>query len=268
MNNIIKEQLLGLPISIISKSDLQEEISKRLREKTKTIIYGLCVGSLSRLKNKKQNLPFLIDKMDIIVPDGAAIPLLGNIFGVPIEEVIPITELSLDLLRLANEKQLKVFLFGASKESNIAAVRNLRSQFPNAIIPDGIHGYYEKTQEKGIINRINIEKPDILLIGMTYPLKEEFSVNYKNSLSASIIVPCGGSIDVFAGKTKRPPKIIKKLMLTWLYRWVQEPGRLKINSDIRFLFITFPILLFKHTLRIERNPSLIKHYKLQQYEIK
>lgn len=264
MSNLQQNILLGLPIHTISKKELLSEIENRLIHKTKTIIYGLCVGSLSRLKNKKENLPYYLNQMDIIVPDGSAIPLLGKFFNVPVKEVIPITELSLDIIRIANEKNLTVFLFGASEEMNRQAVQNLRVQFPNAHIPDGINGYYIKEQETEILAKINSEKPDILLIGMTYPLKEEFSVRFKNELYSSIIVPCGGAIDVFAGKTKRPPRIIKKLMLTWLYRWIQEPKRLKIKDDFRFLLITFPLLLIKHYLGIEKNPSLIKHYKLQK----
>lgn len=263
MSNLQQNILFGLPIHNISRKDLHEEIITRLNNKTKTIIYGLCVGALSRLKNKKQNLPVLLEQMDIIVPDGSAIPMLGKLFGVPIKEVIPITELAFEILKIANEQSFKVFLFGAEEEINKNAVQILRKQFPNANIPDGINGYFNKDQEAKIIEKINSEKPDILLIGMTYPFKEEFSVIHKSELYPSLIVPCGGAIDIFAGKTKRPPKIIKKLMLTWLYRWIQEPGRLNISDDIRFLCITFPMLFLKHHLGIERNPSLIKHYKLR-----
>jgi len=262
MNNLELNTFLGLPINNISKNDLLNEIEARIEQKNKTIIYGLCVGSLSRLKNKKRKLPGLLKKMDIIVPDGSAIPLLGKIFGVKIKEVIPITELSLDVLRIANNGKLKVLLFGAEEEMNRQAVLNLRNKYPNANIPFGINGFYNKEREFEIVEKINTEKPDILLIGMTYPLKEEFSVKFKKELNSPIIIPCGGAIDIFAGKTKRPPKIVKKLMLTWLYRWIQEPGRLKIKDDIRFLCITFPVLLLKHIFFIERNPSLIKHYKL------
>lgn len=264
MNTLKQNTLLGLPIHSISKKELLAEIEIRLTSRTKTIIYGLCVGALSRLKNKKRDLPYLLEQMDIIVPDGSAIPLLGKVFNVPVKEVIPITELSLEMLNIANQKKLCVFLFGATEEMNILAVANLRKQYPNAIIPKGINGYFLKENENTILDKINSEKPDILLIGMTYPLKEEFAVKYKNQLYSSIIIPCGGAIDVFAGKTKRPPQIIKKLMLTWLYRWIQEPKRLKIKDDLRFLFITFPILFFKHVFYIERNPSLIKHYKLKK----
>lgn len=261
MEKYPKNNLLGLPISIVSKSDLLIEINYRINFNVKTLIYGLCVGSLSRLKNTKHKLPSLLNEFDFIVPDGSAIPILGKIFGVPVKETIPITELSLECINLANSNKLTVFLFGATKEMNQLAIKKLREKFPNAIIPDGISGYYNKNEESKIVNHINSCKPDILLIGMSYPLKEEFAVKYKNKLTSSIIIPCGGAIDVFAGKTKRPPKIIKNLMLTWLYRWVQEPKRLKIASDLRFLFFTFPILLYKHFIGNEKNPSLIKHYK-------
>lgn len=254
--------LLGLPIYNISKKELHEAIANCISRKDKMLIYGLCVGSMARLKHKKRNLPALLDKFDMVVPDGSAIPFLGKIFNVPVQETIPITELSLDCIELANKRRLTVFLFGASPEMNDLAVKKLRERFPGAIIPDGISGYYKKEEEPEIVQRINSVQPDILLIGMSYPLKEEFAANFRDQLVSSIVIPCGGAIDVFAGKTKRPPKLIKKLMLTWLYRWIQEPRRLKIGTDLRFLFATFPLLLLKHFAGIEKNPSLIKHYKL------
>ena len=264
MNYYQRNTLLGLPVNNISKREVYSELQQCIEQKDKLLIYGLCVGSMARLKEKKRNLPFLLSKFDLIVPDGSAIPLLGKIFKVQVNETIPITELSLDCLRLANERRLTVFLFGASEEMNSQAIVNLRKKFPDAIIPDGINGYYNKEEEPKIVERINSTKPDILLIGMSYPLKEEFAVKFSGKLYPSIIIPCGGAIDVFAGKTKRPPRIIKKLMLTWIYRWIQEPERLSIKDDLRFLFFTFPILFLKHLLNIEKNPSLLKHYGIKQ----
>jgi N-acetylglucosaminyldiphosphoundecaprenol N-acetyl-beta-D-mannosaminyltransferase len=262
MEHFEKHTLLGLPINNITKESLHKSIVNSISSRKKMLIYGLCVGSMARLKHKKRNLPILLEQFDIVVPDGSAIPLLGKIFKVPIQETIPITELSLDCIKIANERKLTVFLLGASEDMNSLAVKKLREKFPDATIPDGISGYYTKDKEPEIVNRINSTQPDILLIGMSYPLKEEFAANFREQLVSTIIIPCGGAIDVFAGKTKRPPKFIKKMMLTWLYRWIQEPSRLKIGSDIRFLLITFPLLLIKHFLCIERNPSLLKHYKI------
>lgn len=259
-----EKNLLGIKIHDAGRKELLSFLKNVIQTKGKLIIYGLCIGSLSRMRRKKRELPKMFESMDIIVADGGGIPVLGKLFGARVKEQIPIADFTRDLLELADNNQLKVFLFGASEESNTMAVENLRKDFPNAIIPKGINGYFKPEEESDIVDKINQENPDILLLGMTYPIKERFSVNYKDQLNANIIVPCGGAIDVFAGLTKRPKFKIKYIPVTWLWRWIQEPTRLSIKPDLYFMFFVFPVLLFKHITRIEKNPSLIKHYKIEK----
>ena len=51
---------------------------------------------------------------------------------------------------------------------------------------------------------------------------------YKNldKLDVNVCIGVGGSLDVFAGKTKRAPYIFQKLGLEWLYRLIREPSRI------------------------------------------
>jgi N-acetylglucosaminyldiphosphoundecaprenol N-acetyl-beta-D-mannosaminyltransferase len=261
-DDFIDRRLFGLKIKDTSKSYLYNLLLKSIISNQKLSIYGLCAGSLSRIKNKKKELPQMLEKFDIVIADGGSIPILGKIFGVPIREQIAITELAISLLEMANDNKYKVQLFGASQESNSMAIEKLKIEYPNVEFGPGINGYFRKDQIPEIIQNINIFRPNILLIGMTYPLKEKFTVEYQDKLEVNIILPCGGAIDIFSGKTKRPKYRIKYLPLTWLFRWIQEPRRLSIKPDLRFLCLDFPVLLIKHVLRIERNPSLLKHYKL------
>ena len=45
-------------------------------------------------------------------------------------------------------------------------------------------------------------------------------------MQVPVVHGVGGSFDVFAGKVKRAPLIWQKLGMEWLYRVLQEPGRL------------------------------------------
>jgi N-acetylglucosaminyldiphosphoundecaprenol N-acetyl-beta-D-mannosaminyltransferase len=262
-NDFIDRRLFGLKIKDTSKIYLHNLLKETITAGQKLSIYGLCAGSLARIKNKKRELPEMLEKFGLVIADGGSIPILGKLFGVPIREQIAITELASELIEMANTNKFKVQLFGASPESNTLANEILKARYPDAVFGPGIHGYFKPEEIPGIIQTINNFKPNILLIGMTYPLKEKFTVNYQDDLDANIILPCGGAIDVFSGKTKRPKFRIKYLPLTWLFRWIQEPTRLSIKPDLRFLFLDFPVLLMRHVLHIERNPSLVRHYKLK-----
>ena len=65
-----------------------------------------------------------------------------------------------------------------------------------------------------------------LFIGISSPKKEIFIKQYKDRLSANLIMGVGGSFDIYAGKTKRAPDFMKKYGMEWIYRIYQEPKRM------------------------------------------
>jgi N-acetylglucosaminyldiphosphoundecaprenol N-acetyl-beta-D-mannosaminyltransferase len=203
--------------------------------------------------------------MDLIIAEGQGIPLLAKFFGVHISEHIGLVNLTFKMLELANQNQYKVLLFGATQDINDKASEIIRKKYPDLILCEGINGYFRQEDEDRIINKINHESPDILLIGITYPVKERFSVKYKSNLNTKIIIPCGGAFDVIAGSAKRPRFKFKWIPITWIIRYLQEPKRLFkpiLITVLYTVFWVFPNLYIKHLLHIERNPSILKFHKI------
>jgi len=114
-------------------------------------------------------------------------------------------------------------------------------------VHQGIDGYFSKSDEPDIVKKINNINPDILLIGISSPKKELFADKWRNRINAPIIVPCGGMIDVLAGKTKITPRFVKNIGLAWFYRFIQEPRRLfgPISQWLpTFMFKILPSMLY------------------------
>jgi UDP-N-acetyl-D-mannosaminuronic acid transferase (WecB/TagA/CpsF family) len=119
-----------------------------------------------------------------------------------------------------------------------------------------------------IIDQINMCQPDILLIGISYPIKERFAVKYKHALNTKLIVPCGGAFDVFAGKTKKYKEVSRYIPTSWLVRFIQEPARLFkpiILTMLYSLLWVYPALWLKHIF-VSRNPDVGKHFGLSGTE--
>ena len=261
---IKKKTLLGLPIHDFKMQDLISCLNSKIISNEKLIVYGYSVTTYGRLKQLPELISFY-NQMDIIVADGAGIPIVSKIFGIQISEHIGIVNLTKKMLKLANEHKYKVLVFGATQEINDLACKKIRAKYPNIKLCKGINGYFKHEHENEIVDLINKEKPDILLIGITSPIKEKFALKYKNKLSTKIIIPCGGMIDVLAGKAKRPKFSPKWFPVTWLYRFFQEPRRLfkaQFLAGLKFVFVIFPNLYIKHKLNIQKNPSIITYLKL------
>ena len=54
----------------------------------------------------------------------------------------------------------------------------------------------------------------------------EFAVRNKHRLKAGWLVTCGGCYNFVTGAYKRAPEWVQAIGMEWLFRVVQEPGRL------------------------------------------
>jgi N-acetylglucosaminyldiphosphoundecaprenol N-acetyl-beta-D-mannosaminyltransferase len=64
-------------------------------------------------------------------------------------------------------------------------------------------------------------------------------------LNVKLVFCLGGSIDVLAGKVKRPPAFMRKAGLEWLGRFIIDPRRIPRSSRlVRFVFAVIKERLF------------------------
>ncbi|MNS48695.1 putative N-acetylmannosaminyltransferase [compost metagenome] len=73
-------------------------------------------------------------------------------------------------------------------------------------------------------------------------MKENFINRWRDQLGVTFVMGVGGTFDVVAGKVKRAPQWMQNYGLEWLYRVIQEPGRmwkryLTTNSKFAWLLI-------------------------------
>lgn len=253
---IKKKDLFGLMISIFSEEQLYRYFESIFESNKSHILYGYSVGLFPYLKKYPEIIEYS-NTFDLMVTDGKIFYLLAKMNNVPVEYNISIPRMVIELLKIANEKGLKVLLFGAEKSINKKATENMRQKYPDAKIIDGIDGYFNKNEEQIIKDKILTISPDILLIGMHSPYKESFAFKNKNNLNCKVIIPCGGMIDVLAGKTKITPKWIKSIGMAWFYRLLQQPvKRFKITSH--FIFLFFKVLFAKNVLKKDNNTSILE----------
>ena len=88
------------------------------------------------------------------------------------------------------------------------------------------NGYFRPEDEAAVVEAINASNADCLFVAMPTPRKERFLKQYRAALKPSFVMGVGGSFDVYGGKVSRAPMLVQKLGLEWLFRVIQEPGRL------------------------------------------
>ena len=145
-----------------------------------------------------------------------------------------------DKVQNPNFKFQKVFLFGAKEE----VIKRAAEKLGNTVIGFE-HGYQD---EKRVIEKINIVKPDVLLVGLGSPKQEKFiHENLKNMPSVKLAIGVGGAFDFISGHVKRAPRILQKIGLEWLWRLALEPKRIKriYNGVFKLGFLVIKEKIFR-----------------------
>jgi N-acetylglucosaminyldiphosphoundecaprenol N-acetyl-beta-D-mannosaminyltransferase len=163
---------------------------------------------------------------DLIVPDGRGFVWGARMLGVQCPDRLAIPDLCEQLLDVGARHGWKVFLYGATPELNGVACENIRTRFPGLKEVAGQHGYDQgQAEEDALIERLRNEQFNLVIVGRPSPDKELFLA--RCCRKAGVVgIAAGGYADILAGKTRRAPQFIQAIGMEWLFRILQEPGRL------------------------------------------
>ena len=254
--------VFGLKVSSFELKEIDEFFYSTIHNKNGIVLFGHSLGYITLFK-KYPGLYEIINSFDLLVCDGTQFNWYCYLNGFKLKTVISIPNITNYTLEYANTNSLSVLLFGAKEEINKKAIENLQKKYPNIKMLPGINGYYKQTEEKEIVARIKNQKPHILLIGISTPIKEKFVHTYRAELSSNIIIPCGGMIDVYSGYAKQSPPWVKKMGFATPFRIIQEPRRLFIPHTRMILEIflkILPITFFNRVVLQKKNFNIVFKY--------
>jgi len=169
----------------------------------------------------------VMSQADIVHADGMPVVFASKRTEAPLPERISTTDFFHDAARIAEANGLRFFMFGATEQQNAAAVKAIRSAYPNLNIVGHYHGYVAESQDEEICQLIRQSKPDVVWIALGKPRQEEWCLRNRERLSGvPWLKTCGGLYAFLAGDVRRAPQWMQRLGLEWLYRMLEDPKRL------------------------------------------
>lgn len=252
----------GLKVSNFELSEVEQLFSHTIKEDKSIVLFGHSLGYIALFK-KYPELYSIVNSFDLLVCDGTQFNWYCYLNGFKLKTVISIPDITTYTLKYANANGLNVLLFGAKEDINKKASENIQEKYPNLHVLTGVNGYYSESDENKIVAKIKEQKPHILLIGISTPIKEKFVNKYKNDLSSNIIIPCGGMIDVYSGYVKQSPSSLKKMGLATPYRIIQEPKRLFVLHTwmiFEILLKILPISFFNRFILRRKKFNVVEKY--------
>lgn len=241
----MKQKFLNIPIDALTMSETLERVDLAITLKKQIHHTVINAGKVVMMQTDKE-LEKSVLEADIINADGQSIVWAANLLGCKLPERVSGIDLMEALVKRSYDKGYKSFFFGASQEVVTKLVNIYKDQYSESIIAGQRNGYYDKSQEENIANKIADSGADILFVAITSPKKEIFLNKYKKQLqNVKFIMGVGGSFDVISGKVKRAPIWMQNFGLEWFYRFLQEPRRMwkrYLVGNLKFIYLVFKAL--------------------------
>ena len=185
---------------------------------------------------------------DLVTADGMPIVLLSKLMRDPLPERVTGADMVPAICRRCAEEGLSVYVLGGDKDIVEAAFEKLREINGREVRIAGIDPAFIKLDQDQpeIVDRINAAKPDVLFVALGNPKQELWMGRNRAKLDVGVMIGIGGTFNFIAGKVKRAPKWMQRCGLEWIYRILQEPGRLwrrYAYGLLKFSWLSFRTLL-------------------------
>jgi N-acetylglucosaminyldiphosphoundecaprenol N-acetyl-beta-D-mannosaminyltransferase len=196
----------------------------------------------------------IINKADIVTPDGMPIVLMLRILGLKGQKRVYGPTLALRICEAASRFGLPVGFYGGNPRAIKNLVQNLSNRYASLIIAYNYSPPFRPLsaeEDQTAIESINNSRIKILFVGLGCPKQEYWMFNHRGKINA-VMIGVGAAFDFHAGIKKQAPSWIMAIGLEWLFRLCNEPRRLwrrYLYNNPRYLFLVARQILRERQLR-------------------
>ncbi|WP_244491428.1 WecB/TagA/CpsF family glycosyltransferase [Bosea sp. Root381] len=214
----------GVGIAVLTEAGALAELSQAMAI-GRHVKLAFCNANLVNLAARDPALSRRLAGF-LVLPDGIGVDigsrvLHGSVFPANLNgsDFIPA------LLRVEH-RPLRVGMIGGRPGVADRAAAQLRQQFPQHAFEVVSHGYFELSEEAGLLARLKAAPPDLLLVAFGNPRQENWIADRLGPQHCAVAAGIGALFDFLAGEVPRAPELIRRTRLEWVYRLGREPRRL------------------------------------------
>ncbi len=166
---------------------------------------------------------------DMVAADGMPVVWLQKKLGAPLAERVYGPDVLLAVSEASVASGLRHVFYGGLPGVPEKLVETLIARFPGLRIA----GAYSppvaplgSAPDDEAIARLNGLDADIIWVGLGSPKQDLWMALHRPYLNAPLLIGVGAAFDMIAGVKKQAPRWMQRSGLEWLYRLLQEPGRL------------------------------------------
>ena len=179
--------------------------------------------------------------------DGQPVVWMARLLGARQATRVSGSDLIDPLMAMAAAQDLPVFFFGTTDAVAAEAARRLTRRHHGLRIVGRDSRMWDAAdptpaEESPVVAAIRASGARLVVTALGCPKQEIWMARHAAAIAPAITIGLGASLDFVAGAVSRAPQWMSDAGLEWLYRLVQEPGRLAhryLVRDVQILPIFF-----------------------------
>jgi N-acetylglucosaminyldiphosphoundecaprenol N-acetyl-beta-D-mannosaminyltransferase len=219
--------VLGVGISAINQDFALQQIDTWIEKKDKRYV-AICTVNTIMECQKSSTMRQAINNAGMATPDGMPLVWLAKRDSDRSVERVYGPDLMLAVCERSVKRGYKHFLYGGAEGVPELLAAELNRRFPGLqVVGEYSPPFRNLTSEEEtqIIDMINQAAPDIIWIGLSTPKQDLWMAKHRSSLNAPVIIAVGAAFDFHTRRIPQAPAWMQRSGLEWLFRLVQEPGR-------------------------------------------
>ena len=241
------DNILGVNIAVTDMDEVVSDILSDLDGKRGKYI---CVSNVHTVVMAHDDKSFMDIQNGALMalPDGMPLSAHSRKAGYAEAERVTGPDLMKRLLiisgrNMSQGRRLRHFFYGSDRETIDKLAQVIADRYPEAEIAGMISPPYREltcSEDEEHIRLINEASPDFIWVGLGAPKQERWMSQHKDKVSG-LMIGVGAAFDYEAGNIKRAPVWMQKCSLEWLYRLMQDPGRLfkrYFVTNLKYMWLT------------------------------
>jgi exopolysaccharide biosynthesis WecB/TagA/CpsF family protein len=216
-------RVLNTWIDAISGPEVLAIVSDRSVEQARHLCY-VNAHSLN-LAYRDESYRDALSRAHLVLNDGIGLELAARMRGREFPENLNGSDFTLRLLSCAAEKGWRVFLYGGQTGVAETARDRLCEDIEGLQVVGVLDGYDDRPPSE-IVWEIRMSRADVVIVALGQPQQELWLDRHLAATGCHLGVGVGAFLDFVSGRVVRAPQWMNRLGVEWLFRLVQEPGRL------------------------------------------
>jgi exopolysaccharide biosynthesis WecB/TagA/CpsF family protein len=216
-------RVLNTWIDAISGPEVLAIVSDRSVEEPRHLCY-VNAHSLN-LAYRDDSYRDVLSRAHLVLNDGIGLELAARMRGREFPENLNGSDFTLRLLSCAAENGWRVFLYGGQPGVAETARDRLCEDIEGLEVVGALDGYDERSAHE-IAWEIRMSRADVVIVALGQPQQELWLDKHLAGTGCHLGVGVGAFLDFVSGRVARAPQWMNRLGVEWLFRLVQEPGRL------------------------------------------